>query len=167
MNNWFNVPTDHTSIFVLFLGTGILFDGSFSLWVSLNPPFSWKLTSNVTIRFFNLLDLHFPKSSKLQKTFNRNTVKVSYYCTENLSSTIKIKNAIIYKRTIALLSLWIYLKLISYIYIIYSELNSTRITKIFYGRCSEQYITNIFKNISVKQHFPINKRLYGHINHFR
>ena len=35
MNNWFNVPTAQTTIFVLFLGAGVFFDGAFSLWVSL------------------------------------------------------------------------------------------------------------------------------------
>ena len=33
MNNWFNVPTAQTLI--PFLGAGVLFDGAFSLWVSL------------------------------------------------------------------------------------------------------------------------------------
>ena len=36
MNNWFNVPTAQTLIFVLFLRAGVLFDGAFSLWVSLS-----------------------------------------------------------------------------------------------------------------------------------
>ena len=35
MNNWFNVPTAQTPIFVLFLSAGVLFHGAFSLWVSL------------------------------------------------------------------------------------------------------------------------------------
>ena len=35
MNNWFNVPTAQTPIFVLFLSAGVLFDVVFSLWVSL------------------------------------------------------------------------------------------------------------------------------------
>ena len=39
INNWFNVPTAQTPIFVLFLSAGVLFDGSFSLWVSLNYDF--------------------------------------------------------------------------------------------------------------------------------
>ena len=36
--------------------------------------------------------MHFPKSNKLRKIFNRNTVKVSYCCTKNLSSIIKTHN---------------------------------------------------------------------------
>ena len=57
-----------------------------------NPPFSRNVTTNVAKRFFNLLDIHFPKLNKLRKIFNRNTVKVSYFCTENLSSIVKTHN---------------------------------------------------------------------------
>ena len=35
INNWSNVPTAQTPILVLFLSAGVLFDGAFSLWVSL------------------------------------------------------------------------------------------------------------------------------------
>ena len=35
INNWFNVPTAQTAISVLFLTAEVLFDGAFSLWVSL------------------------------------------------------------------------------------------------------------------------------------
>ena len=35
MHNWFDVPKAQTPIFVFFLSAGVLFDGSFSLWVSL------------------------------------------------------------------------------------------------------------------------------------
>ena len=38
------------------------------------------------------LDIHFPNSNKLHKIFNRNTVKISYCCTENLSSIIQTHN---------------------------------------------------------------------------
>ena len=57
-----------------------------------NPPFSRNVTTNVAKRFLNLLDIHFPKSNKLHKIFNRNTVKVSYCCTKNLWSIIKAHN---------------------------------------------------------------------------
>ena len=40
----------------------------------------------------NLLDQHFPKSNKLHAVFNRNTVKVRYSCTQNMSSMIKSRN---------------------------------------------------------------------------
>ena len=60
------------------------------IWFS--PPFSRSVTTNVAQRFLNLLDIHFPKSNKFHKIFNRNTVKVSYCCTKNLLSIIKTHN---------------------------------------------------------------------------
>ena len=39
-----------------------------------------------------MLDIHFPKSNKLHKIFNRHTVKVSYCCTNNLLCIIKTHN---------------------------------------------------------------------------
>ena len=65
-----------------------------------NPPFSRNVTTNVAKRFLNLLDIHFPKSNKLHKIFNRNTVKVSYCCTENLSNVIKTHNKKVTNETI-------------------------------------------------------------------
>ena len=49
-----------------------------------NPPYSQNIMSNVAKRFLNLLHRHFSKSNKRHKMFNRNTMKVSYSCTENL-----------------------------------------------------------------------------------
>ena len=57
-----------------------------------NPPFSRNVTTNVVKQFLNLLDIHFPKSNKFHKIFNKNTVKVRHCCTENLSSIIKTHN---------------------------------------------------------------------------
>ena len=54
-----------------------------------NLPFNKKFSTNVAKRFLNLLDQHFPKSNKLHAIFNRNTVKVSYCCTQNMSSMTK------------------------------------------------------------------------------
>ena len=39
--------------------------------------------------FLQLIDTHFPPANKLQKMFKRNTVKVSYSCTQNISQIIK------------------------------------------------------------------------------
>ena len=39
-----------------------------------------------------MIDQHFPKSNKLHAIFNRNTVKVSCSCTQNISSMIKSHN---------------------------------------------------------------------------
>ena len=40
----------------------------------------------------SLLDQHFPKSNKLHAICSKNTVKVSYSCTQNMSSRIKSNN---------------------------------------------------------------------------
>ena len=53
-----------------------------------NPLYSQSVITNVAKCFLKLLDHHFPKSNKLHKVFNRNTVKVTYSCTENISSII-------------------------------------------------------------------------------
>ena len=53
-----------------------------------NPPYSKQVSTNIAKRFLNLLDQHFPKQDRLHKIFNRNNVKVSYSCTENMSSFI-------------------------------------------------------------------------------
>ena len=42
--------------------------------------------------FLNLLDKHFHKEHKLNKIFNRNSVKVSYVCTRNIEHIIKNHN---------------------------------------------------------------------------
>ena len=63
-----------------------------------NPPFNKNVSTNAAKRFLNLIDQHFPKSNKLHAIFNRNTVKVSYSCTQNMSSMIKSYNKkVIYK----------------------------------------------------------------------
>ena len=53
-----------------------------------NPPYNQNVITNTTKHFLNLLHHHFSKFNKLHKIFNRNTVKVSYSCTENISSII-------------------------------------------------------------------------------
>ena len=42
--------------------------------------------------FLQLLGKHFPPSNSFHKIFNRNTIKVSYCCTQNLGSIIKSHN---------------------------------------------------------------------------
>ena len=54
-----------------------------------NPPFDRNVSANAAKRFLNLLDQHFPTSNKLQTILNRNTVKVSYSCTQGMWSMIK------------------------------------------------------------------------------
>ena len=62
-----------------------------------DPPFNKNVSTNVAKPFLKLLDQHFPKSNKLHTIFNRNTVKVSYSCMENMSSMIKSHNKVINK----------------------------------------------------------------------
>ena len=57
-----------------------------------NPPFSRNVSTNVAKKFLQLLDKHFPPSNSLHRIFNRNTVKVSYCCTQNLGNIIKSHN---------------------------------------------------------------------------
>ena len=53
-----------------------------------NPPYSKGVSTNVAKQFLELLDKHFPSNNKLNRIFNRNTVKVSYSCTENVAQII-------------------------------------------------------------------------------
>ena len=57
-----------------------------------NPPFSKNVSTNVAKIFLKLVDKHFPSNNKLHKIFNRNTVKVSYSCTNNIGQIIKSQN---------------------------------------------------------------------------
>ena len=49
-----------------------------------NSTRSKNVRTNVAKNFLQLIDKHFPKSSRLHKIFNRNTIKVSYSCMENV-----------------------------------------------------------------------------------
>ena len=57
-----------------------------------NPPFNANVSTKVAKTFLRLIDKHFSRSHKLNKTFNRNTVKVTYSCTENMANIIKGHN---------------------------------------------------------------------------
>ena len=63
-----------------------------------NPPYSKNVKTNVAQKFLRLIDKHFPKTSKLHKIFNRNTVKVSYSCMPNVKSTISSHNNRVLKK---------------------------------------------------------------------
>ena len=54
-----------------------------------NPPFNKNLETNLGHKFLNLLAKHFPKSHRYHKLFNKNSVKLSYSCTPNVSMLIK------------------------------------------------------------------------------
>ena len=57
-----------------------------------NPPYSRAVITNVAKKFLQMVDLHFPPSNKFHKIFNRNNVKVSYCCTQNVGNIIKSHN---------------------------------------------------------------------------
>ena len=57
-----------------------------------NPPFSKHVTTNVGRKFLHLIDKHFPKQHILHKIFNRNNVKVSYSCMDNMSRIVNAHN---------------------------------------------------------------------------
>ena len=59
-------------------------------WFS--PPFSKNVSTNIGCTFLKLVDKHFPKKSKLNRIFNRNTLKLSYSCMPNVASIIKAHN---------------------------------------------------------------------------
>ena len=60
--------------------------------IGFNPPFSQKVSTDVSKRFLDLSDKHFQQNKQLPKIFNRNTVKVSYSCMPNVSFIIKSHN---------------------------------------------------------------------------
>ena len=53
-----------------------------------NSPYSRSVKTNIGKNFLHLLVKHFPTNNKMQKIFNKNTVKVSYRCMKNMDSII-------------------------------------------------------------------------------
>ena len=52
-----------------------------------------NVETNVGRTFLNLVKKHFPNGHRLHKIFNKNTLKVSYSCMENIDSIIKSHNS--------------------------------------------------------------------------
>ena len=48
-----------------------------------------NVQTNIGREFLNLVSKHFPKNHRYSKIFNKNNMKVSYSCTDNLQTTIK------------------------------------------------------------------------------
>ena len=71
INDWFNVPTTQTPIFVLVLSSRILFEGDFPLWVSLRVS-RWKNSKKLPSRasFSSIFDEMFIKVPWLYKTLS-------------------------------------------------------------------------------------------------
>ena len=59
-----------------------------------NPSYKKNVVENVAKILLKLLDKHFPKTSRLYKIFNRNSVinYISYNCRENISQIINSHN---------------------------------------------------------------------------
>ena len=57
-----------------------------------NPPYSSNVKSNIGKRFLTLIDQHFPKHHPLHKICNRNTLKLSYSCMDNMAKITKAHN---------------------------------------------------------------------------
>ena len=51
-----------------------------------------NLQTNIDREFLNLVSKHFPKKHRYNKIFNKNSIKVSYSCTDNLLTIIKKHN---------------------------------------------------------------------------
>jgi hypothetical protein len=62
-----------------------------------NPPYNLNVTTNIGAMFLKLIDSSFPQGHPLRQICNRNTIKLSYRCTPNMSSTISARNAKILK----------------------------------------------------------------------
>ena len=57
-----------------------------------NPPFCKTVSTNIGKKFLQLIDKNFPKNSILYKIFNRNTIKISYSCMDNMAKIINSHN---------------------------------------------------------------------------
>ena len=57
-----------------------------------NPPISNNVQTNIGKTFLRLVSKHFPKHHKYHSLFNKNNIKVSYSCMENMGSIINKHN---------------------------------------------------------------------------
>ena len=57
-----------------------------------NPPYSMNVQTNIGREFLNLVSKHFPKNHRYNKIFNKNNIKVSSSCTDNLQTIINKHN---------------------------------------------------------------------------
>ena len=57
-----------------------------------NPAFSKSVSTKIGKSFLSLLDLHFPKNHIFNSIFNRNKIKVSYSCMQNIKTIINNHN---------------------------------------------------------------------------
>ena len=64
-----------------------------------NPPYSQNVKTKVGKCFLTLIDKHFPKSNPLHKILNRNTLKLSYSCMNNVKAIISNHNKAVISRS--------------------------------------------------------------------
>ena len=57
-----------------------------------NPPYNSAVATNIASYFLKLVDKYLKTDPVLYKYFNRNTIKVSYSCMQNMQSIIATKN---------------------------------------------------------------------------
>ena len=57
-----------------------------------NPPLSKNVATNVENKFFTLLSSCFPPNNKLHEIVNKNTLKLSYWCMNNVQQIINSHN---------------------------------------------------------------------------
>ena len=57
-----------------------------------NPPYSKNVSTNVGKYFLNLVKKHFPKEHTFHKLFNKNNLKISYSCMNNINTIINANN---------------------------------------------------------------------------
>ena len=60
--------------------------------IQLNPSFSKNVFTKIGKSFLSFLDLHFPRNHIYSSIFNRNEIKVSYSCMQNIKSVISNHN---------------------------------------------------------------------------
>ena len=62
-----------------------------------NPPISVNVATNIEKMFFGLLHTCFPTKNKLHKILNKNTVKLSYSCMQNMKQIISSHNKSVFE----------------------------------------------------------------------
>ena len=59
------------------------------------PPFSKNVSTNIGQLFLEIINRTFPASNSLHKIFNRNSVKISYSCMDNMRAVINKHNKLL------------------------------------------------------------------------
>ena len=57
------------------------------------PPYSENVKTNIGRTFLKLIKNNFKRDHKYHKIFNRNALKISYFCTRNIENLIKRQNS--------------------------------------------------------------------------